>query len=628
MTVRSMNVWLLAGVLAAGAGLVVSVKGQEVSVTATVTNDPPPVPKGVEVLARGPVHEAFASPTTDPAPTKPCPKQPPKPIDEMPPDEKPEGDVLWIGGYFHYDEVNERFLWVSGTWRTAPPGKQWVAGYWREDGKQWLWVPGFWTDAPKQDAPTQEVTYLPAPPEAPNVAPGAPPAANTFYIPGHHVWIAAKNDWGWQAGFWTKIQPGYVWVAAHYQWTPSGYIYIAGYWDLAMNRRGVLYAPVYVDTAVVDATYVYTPAYAVPETVVVDAMFVRPCCCHYYYGDYYEVRYRECGYTSCVVYSQTHYDGVIVYETTYVHREEPRWLSIQIDFGSRREREPELRPASTSITNVNYSNYVVNNTVVNNYSSSTINNNNTSTTTIDKKTTVNNTNFLMPAKQMASAKGVKTVKLDSAAKTQAKEQAVAVQQVAMKRGLEEKPAPTGGLTKPVTHTVPVAKTVPVGPKTSVISTPKGTESADTKLPPTKGNDHADPKLPPGKGTEHPDTKLPPGKGTDHIDTKLPPGKGTEHPDTKLPPGKGADHPDPKLPPGKGTEHPDNKVPPPKGTGAINPGGTIVPAGGTMPPTKTGTGGSSGANPPSGVRPTNPPPKPPPPKPDPKDKDKDKKPGDR
>ena len=66
---------------------------------ARTQTDPPPVPRGVEVMARGPVHEAYASPTSDPVPTKPIPKQPPPPIDEIPPAEKPEGDVVWISGY-------------------------------------------------------------------------------------------------------------------------------------------------------------------------------------------------------------------------------------------------------------------------------------------------------------------------------------------------------------------------------------------------------------------------------------------------------------------------------------------------------------------------------------------------
>src|SRR6266702_5184385 len=145
---------------------------------------------------------------------------------------------------------------------------------------------------------------------------------------------------------------------------------------------GVLYAPVYVSSDVVGATFVYTPAYAVPDTVVVDALFVRPSYCHYYYGDYYEVRYRDCGFTSCVVYSQSHYDSVVVYET-YSHRSDPAWLSIQIDLSSRRTSTPDLRPPSTSITNVTYNNVVVNNSYTN------INNTNINKTTTNVYNTTN-----------------------------------------------------------------------------------------------------------------------------------------------------------------------------------------------------------------------------------------------
>src|SRR5262249_6529295 len=142
--------------------------------------DPPPVPKGVEVLARGPVHEAFATPTSEPIPTKPIAKRPPNPLEEMPPDQKPEGEVSWIAGYWAWDDARSDFLWGSGIWRPAPPGKRWVAGYWREDGNQWMWVPGFWTanvqqtaavqGAPAQQEVAQEITYLPQPPAPPEVA--------------------------------------------------------------------------------------------------------------------------------------------------------------------------------------------------------------------------------------------------------------------------------------------------------------------------------------------------------------------------------------------------------------------------------------------------------------------------
>ena len=82
-------------------------------------------------------------------------------------------------------------------------------------------------------------------------------------MPGHWEWHGAGTviingtpayrdaGYGWVAGYWARVQPGYVWVAAHYRWTPSGFIYIPGYWDLAVSRRGFLYAPVYMNVALV-----------------------------------------------------------------------------------------------------------------------------------------------------------------------------------------------------------------------------------------------------------------------------------------------------------------------------------------------------------------------------------------
>src|SRR5229473_6903536 len=95
------------------------------------TDEPPPDPtpkEGVEVQARGPVHEAFAEPTeTRPQPSVVVPKQPPSTIDELPPDQKPESDnVQWIPGYWAWDEEAKDFLWVSGLWRIPPPKRQWV----------------------------------------------------------------------------------------------------------------------------------------------------------------------------------------------------------------------------------------------------------------------------------------------------------------------------------------------------------------------------------------------------------------------------------------------------------------------------------------------------------------------
>ncbi len=148
----------------------------------------PPVPQGLQVLTRGPVHEAFANMGGEATPTDIVPKTPPKPLDEMPPEDKPEGDVIWISGYWAWDDDRKDFLWVSGTWRSPPPGRQWVAGYWKPTDQGSQWVAGFWTAAPKEEAP-KEISYLPQPPAPPVIAPpGKPPTEQSFYVPGSWVW--------------------------------------------------------------------------------------------------------------------------------------------------------------------------------------------------------------------------------------------------------------------------------------------------------------------------------------------------------------------------------------------------------------------------------------------------------
>jgi hypothetical protein len=456
-------------------GLLNCLPSQESGKEAAPAAEPPPVPKGVEVMARGPVHEAFATLTSEPSPTNPVPKQPPKSLDEMPPDEKPEGDMVWIGGYWAWDDDRQDFLWVSGIWRAVPPGKRWVAGYWREDAGKFRWVPGFWAASAKNESASQDVTYLPAPPPQPETAPpGQQPGPDTFYVPGQWVWRG--NTYVWQAGYWAHVQPGYVWVPAHYRWTPGGYVFIPGYWDYTVAQRGVLYAPVVVDAAVVPAGFVYTPAYAVRDTVVVDALFVRPCTCHYYFGDYYGPAYHDLGFETAVVYSSNRYDAIFVYER-WEHRAEPQWASFQLEIAFGRGAGTVPVPPRTlvqqnvfvqqNITNVN----VVNNNVVNN---SNIN-----------KTTVNNSQVLMPTSQLAAAKGVRTVPVDNATRTEAKQQAQAAQQVAAQRTQTETAPAPGRASQPRTASLAVPPTKPVTAPNTVLtgaSTPKG-----TSMPAKSGN---------------------------------------------------------------------------------------------------------------------------------------------
>lgn len=438
---------------------------------------------GVEVQARGPVHEAFASLTADPAPTAAIRKKPPAPLDELPPEEKPDGEVIWIGGYWAFDEDRDDFIWVSGLWRAVPPGRQWVAGYWREEGQDWQWVPGFWTGAKKEEA--QEMTYLPQPPETPKVAPpGQAPGEKMFYVPG--IWVWNGSSYAWRAGYWARVQQGWTWVPDHYRWTPSGYVFIGGYWDLAVTKRGILYAPVYVSPAV-RVSYTYVPAYAVQDTVIVDTLFVQPATCHYYFGDYYEARYQERGYVSGVVYSQTRYDSVVVYER---YQRPANWYSVQITLTNNRYAGTAPVPPRVINQTVIQQNVVQQNIVQQNVVQQNVVNNNVVNNNTVNNTTVNNTRNVStslspvaPTKTVVQNKNVNVVKVDAATRTQAKAQAQAVQAVSQQRSTAERGSPpAAGQVKTASLAVPKTQAVKPGmvaPKPT--TTPPSTAKPATSI---------------------------------------------------------------------------------------------------------------------------------------------------
>ena len=160
------------------------------------------------------------------------PKQPPEPIEEMPPDVKPDGaNVVWVTGYWAWDDTRKDYIWVSGIWRDTPPNHVWVAGYWNQVADGFQWTPGFWS--PEQQ---EQVNYLPEPPQTVEQGPTIPqPSPNDFWVPGN--WQYNETRYMWRPGYWTVAQPDWIWTPAHYVWTPSGYIFIPGHWDYMLERR-------------------------------------------------------------------------------------------------------------------------------------------------------------------------------------------------------------------------------------------------------------------------------------------------------------------------------------------------------------------------------------------------------
>ena len=300
---------------------------------------------GVQVLTRGPVHEAFAETVTfDPEPGIVTPKAPPADIEEVPPEQRPEGDnVAWIPGYWGWDDERNDFLWVSGVWRALPPGRQWVPGYWGKSAEGFQWTSGYWADAE-----TSEVEYLPEPPATVEAGPNiAASSADQTWLPG--CWVWQNRRYAWRPGFWATVEPDWVWVPAHYVWAPRGYVFVDGYWDYSIARRGVLFAPVYFEGGLrMQRGFSYTPTTVIDLGVFANHLFLRPRYQHYYFGDYYAANYRGAGFHPwfSINSGRFGYDPIYAHQR-WQHRQDRGWEQRQrADFQGRRDHD-DLRPPRT-----------------------------------------------------------------------------------------------------------------------------------------------------------------------------------------------------------------------------------------------------------------------------------------
>jgi hypothetical protein len=281
--------------------------------------------------------------TFEPEPGIIVPKAPPDAIEEVPPDQKPEGqNVTWIPGYWAWDDDRGDFIWISGIWRALPPGRQWVPGYWGQCDQGAQWTNGYWLDAK-----VTEVEYLPEPPATVEVGPNTgAPSAEYLWVPGCWVWHHGR--YAWRPGYWALVRPDWVWVPAHYVCTPSGYVFIDGYWDYSLRRRGVLFAPVCFQASVYRRRgFFYSPAIVIDPTVFTDCLFLRPHYCHYYFGDYYAASHQQAGIYACFSFHNHYgYDPIYAHER-WEHRHDREWEHhVEADFKYRREHL-EARPPHT-----------------------------------------------------------------------------------------------------------------------------------------------------------------------------------------------------------------------------------------------------------------------------------------
>jgi hypothetical protein len=302
-----------------------------------------------EVLNRGPIHEAFANPITyDPTPGPVVPNQPSDPIEEQPPDQKPEGDnVQWISGYWAWDDERTDFIWISGIWREPPPNCQWKPGYWDQCEGGWRWTCGCWT--PVDDDSSQ---YLPAPPPSVEQGPNSTaPSENCSWTPGYWSWHEATETasarYVWSPGCWMTYNPDWLWVPPRYVPTASGYLFVRGYWDYPLERRGILYAPIYC-ARIRQPNFVYCPSVCVSATTITSCLFVRPRCQSYCFGDYFDTRYSSSGIFPWYSFHNSRYGCDPIYahcaQSHYGDREWSRRLHEEYRY---RSEHPSSRPPRT-----------------------------------------------------------------------------------------------------------------------------------------------------------------------------------------------------------------------------------------------------------------------------------------
>lgn len=572
----------------------------------------PDTPDAVEVLARGPVHEAFATTAEAPAAAPIVTKQPPEPIEELPPDQKPEGEnVQWIPGYWHWDDDAEQFIWISGFWRAVPPGRLWVPGSWRVARGGWQWVAGFWQEPDPQQPMQPQIDYLPQPPDSVEVGPSvAAPTATSFYVPGCWVW---RGRFVWRPGFWIEYRPNWVWVPARWCWTPAGYVFVDGYWDYPLASRGVLYAPVaFTRPVYVQPAFVYTPAYVVSEPCMVGALFVRRGWGCYFFGDYFAPRYTTLGFNAWCgtvgprggfsigfgVGRSWGYDPLWSYYSV-AYRNTPGWSVAVAGLYGGRFAGTIARPPVTLVQQ---------NTIINNITNVNVTNVTNNVTVVNKNIRVNNTNvtdvaMLAPARVVKDLQPEARVQPISAqvrneqARTARQIREVAAQRQKLETEVAAKPTPKDA-PRTVKLEVPkdaVAraqvkdekKAPPPNPNRDLKAATKVDPKADQKLDPhpiftpkvdPKGK--VDPKIDP-KGKTDPkvdpkgkaDPKVDPkGKGDPKMEPKIDPkGKVDPKMNPKVDPkGKGDPKVDPKVDPkGKG----DSKVDP-KGLSKVDPKGSV------------------------------------------------------
>jgi hypothetical protein len=538
---------------------------------------PPPPPDqpaaagDTEAMARGPVHEAYAEPVNyQPQPGPVVTKQPPDPIEEQPPDQKPDGtNVQWIPGYWAWDEQSKDYLWVSGFWRDVPPGQRWVPGAWQEVEGGWQWSPGFWTSDQND-----QVNYVPSPPPDIDAGPSVPPQNETdIYVPG--CWVWRDTRFLWRPGFFVGFRPDWVWTPAHYVWTPGGCVFVEGFWDHPLERRGLLFSPVRFLRREF-AGFVFTPSFVVQPDFLLTALFVGPHRHNFFFGDFFEDRFERVGFVPWFDFRPTRRSFDPLFNHFRVaFRDDPAWERNLRELFRARFSGEVPRPPHTIVEQQK----IVRNLTVNK----------TTNVNVIKNiniTNVQNVSVLAPLKEVHNVQVTNLASLAPKVKAppphvvklqpvnreqiaQVKEHIQQVQHMAQTRREVESKLVAGGTvhTKPAEH--PQGAQLSLPKPVAPVERPRG---APTPPPPPTAPKHEErpipqheppkPPQPPRQGTKPPPQTPPPPPKKE----EKPPPKKEEKPQQQPPPPPKHEPPPPppkKEPPPPPPKHEPPPPPPPK-----------------------------------------------------------------
>ncbi len=216
-----------------------------------------------QFIKDGPIHEAFVIQEYGNVILQPVPDAPPPRItEEMMATQ--DNKAIWIPGYWSWIREIGDYIWVSGVWRRPPPGQHWIPGYWKKYPGGWVWFRGFWSKTFKS-----ELEYIPQPPPdlVEDKAPPPPQPANAYYwVLGCWEWDKKTQSYQWFAGRWEMFNEHWVYVPAQYYWREEGYLFVPGFWDWPIEKRGTAFADAAIskqarEYLVLEPTEVLNPLY-------------------------------------------------------------------------------------------------------------------------------------------------------------------------------------------------------------------------------------------------------------------------------------------------------------------------------------------------------------------------------